>query len=327
MERKGDFTDFFLNLAELYLKQNSFPGMISAYAGGSVGRGEADMYSDLDLNLFLEGSAPATSENRVLDRHVIQLHAHAFPSVEAVKQEPWAFRFVKEARCVFDPDGRFREWKEEAIRFLDSQEGKRKMLVQARAVVDERKRWAEESLQSGQTKTAWLAGVSAWLDAVIMYAWFEKHSLATGKLVPAMRELSAYREFVALIPGMYNDDYNLRERFQDVSAYRRYFREAGGDEFASAEVQDLLLERKLERHIREGDEEAARWLLLTEAAWLYLSSSEEESLDEHIAQLPLPLQEKLGKIGFSEADADMIRHISGLCDEVVETVFQRRKEE
>ncbi|USG65803.1 hypothetical protein NDK47_27525 [Brevibacillus ruminantium] len=327
MERKGDFTDFFLNLAEQYLKQHPFPGMICAYAGGSVGRGEADMYSDLDLNLFLEGPAPSTSENKMLNRHIIQLHAQAFPSVEAVKQDPWAFRFVKEACIVFDPDGRFREWKEEAILFLDSEEGKQNMLVQARAVVDERKRWAEESLRCGQTRTAWLAGVSAWMDAAIMYAWFEKGTLATGKLVPAMRELSAYREFVALVPGIYSDDYNLWERFQDVSAYRRYFREAGGDEFSCAEVQDLLLERKLERHIRERDEEAARWLLLTEAAWLYLASSGEESLDEQIAQLPLSLQEKLGKIGFSEANADMIRHVSRLSDQVVEAVFQRRKEE
>lgn len=268
MERQGDFTDFFLTLADVYLKQNPFPGMICAYAG--------------------------------------------------------AYRYVYEARCVYNPDGRYRAWKEEAIRFLESEEGKSKMLVQARTVVDERKRWAEEALLGGLAKTAWLAGVSAWLDAVIMYAWFEKRTLATGKLVPAMRELAAYGEFVSLFPAMYRDDHDLWERFHSVAAYRRYFREAGGDEFACSELQDLLMERKLERLVRQRDEEAARWLLLTEAAWLYLSCSEEESLDEHVAALPLPLQEKLGKIGFSEANADMIRHVGRLSDQVVEAVFQRR---
>lgn len=66
---------------------------------------------------------------------MIQLQVQSAPTDEEVYENPWAWRYLKEAKIILDPENRFISWLNDMCDYMDSPAGKAKMFAQARAEV------------------------------------------------------------------------------------------------------------------------------------------------------------------------------------------------
>ncbi|MGG1659142.1 hypothetical protein [Brevibacillus sp. NRS-1366] len=321
MERNESFTDFFVLLAQDFLKEESFPSMVCAYAGGSVGRGEADAHSDLDLNIIVEGKSDHTSENREFRGQIIQLHIHPAPINETVYERPWSWRYIKEARLIYDPQGRYSTWFHFMRDYLDSEEGRGKMLEQAKRDIDQYHDTASLALAEGFDYSAYLAAWAGWTCAVQMYAYFCKGTAADGWLFPLMKETGQWEVIERLLLESYGAKQDVQDRMGLIAAYRAYLRsQRDRDMFALDPLNDILLRRKLERLRRQKEEGAAKFLLFSEAIWLYLCEDADQWLENHWESLPRGLLLRLKELGFLQADEELINRLRIHSDEIIATI-------
>jgi hypothetical protein len=306
-ERLDNTNTRFIEAARQFLAEHPIPHYLCSFAGGSVGRGDADEYSDLDLNVYVDINLNSYSENYLYNDIAIQLHVHRLPDLETVLNDPWSYRFLSEARRIDDQEEVFHTLRSRALSFFESEEGKRRMLDQARSIVKQRQQWSVESLQKNNEVTATFAALAAWTDAAFMYTYFKHNSLATGKLIPLLRELDLYNQFKELrfAPG----DYDIAQLELTVKDYRGYLRTMKPKTFALDEMQDSLIHRKIQRLWNHQDQESIVWLLHAEAFWMYLSAREGESLEQHIESLPLRLQTGLWELGFEKMDQTAIEEL------------------
>src|SRR5690554_1821801 len=105
MDKQMNNTEILIDLGLNYIHEFKPNNLVCAFAGGSVGRGEADEYSDLDLNYFVDGPNESESINVHYQDQTIQLHIHTFPNIDDIYQNPWNYRFLLEARSMYDPTG------------------------------------------------------------------------------------------------------------------------------------------------------------------------------------------------------------------------------
>ncbi|WP_289142722.1 hypothetical protein [uncultured Brevibacillus sp.] len=316
MERNENFTDFFVLTAKDFLAEKAFPGLLCAYAGGSVGRGEADAYSDLDLNIIVEGISDHTSENCRFRGQIIQLHIHPVPTNEAVYENPWSWRYIKEARLIHDPDGRYLAWLHAMCDYLDSEDGKSKMLAQGKRIIEEYRAGAKQALSLGRGYSAFLAAWASWIGAVQLFAYFYRGTVADRGLYQMMKELGLTDEVERLIKESADGKQDLQERLKLIAAYRNYLRSQKDEGmFALDPLNDELLYKKVERMQRK--EEEARFLLFSEAIWLYLCGDADRWLEEHWESLPTELSLPLKRLGFFEADERLIQRIHTISNEII----------
>lgn len=321
MERNENFTDFFVLLARDFLQEESFPGMVCAYAGGSVGRGEADAYSDLDLNVFVQGQMDHTSENREFKGQIIQLHIHPAPNDESVYASPWSWRYIKEAKLISDQHGRYTAWFASMRDYLDSKEGRGKMLAQAKESVDQYFDMARHALFEGFGYSAYLAAWAGWMESVQMYAFFSEGNVADGRLFSLLKETGQWEAIERFILESYGAKQDGQEQCELIAAYRAYLRsEQGRDRFALDSRNDALLRRKLER-LRQGkEEEAARFLLFSEAIWLYQCEDRDRWLEQHWGSLPPALALQIKRLGFLQADEKLIACLRLRSEELIAAI-------
>jgi len=142
---------------------------VAATTGGSVARREADEYSDLDLNIYVDDTEEHRSENRQFAGEIIQLHIHPFPRVEAVRQSPWDYRFLREAGVICDPAGRYESFAREALPWLGSADGVSAACDLALADVEKRQSWAEEAILRRDHMEMGMASMAAMTDAAMLY--------------------------------------------------------------------------------------------------------------------------------------------------------------
>ncbi|MFP3391504.1 hypothetical protein [Brevibacillus sp. SIMBA_040] len=316
MERNENFTDFFVLTAKDFLAEKAFPGLLCAYAGGSVGRGEADAYSDLDLNIIVEGISDHTSENCWFRGQIIQLHIHPVPTNEAVYENPWLWRYIKEARLIHDPDGRYLAWLHAMCDYLDSEEGKSKMLAQGKRIIEEYRAGAKQALSLGRGYSAFLAAWASWIEAVQLFAYFCRGTVADRALYQMMKECGQADDIERLIKESFEGRQDLQSRLKLISTYRDYLLSQKDESlFALDPRNDVLLSKKVERMNRKEEEEDAWFLLFSEAIWLYLCVDSDRWLEEHWESLPTELSFALQKLGFLEANVGLIQRIHTISDE------------
>ncbi|WP_066185546.1 nucleotidyltransferase domain-containing protein [Gracilibacillus timonensis] len=94
-----------LQVAQDFIKDKE---VIGAYVGGSVGRGEADEYSDIDLTIFTNTETISKKIDVIYKDEIIQLeilHISELPHIVSVEASPWDFRFLDEVTIIKDEDG------------------------------------------------------------------------------------------------------------------------------------------------------------------------------------------------------------------------------
>jgi hypothetical protein len=132
LEVPNPYNDRLIAIGEEYIQDNMTDKLVCAFAGGSVGRREADEYSDLDLNFYIVTDTNIeTSQNIIFKNTIIQLHSHRLPDIREIHENPWNYRFLQEAKCLYDPKDIFRNLRNESIVYFESNDGQKLMKNQA----------------------------------------------------------------------------------------------------------------------------------------------------------------------------------------------------
>ena len=304
-----------LSLGENYIQEYMTSNLVCAFAGGSVGRGEADEYSDLDLNFYIVSDTNIeTSQNGIFNNSIIQLHSHPLPDIREIHEHPWNYRFLQEAKCLYDPKDIFRHLRNEAVSYFESNDGQELMKKQAFEIIDRRLKWMEESIQNGEIMTASIAADSSWFDSAFCYSYFNFGSLSTGSLfrkVVGLKQFEGFRDIYfsgrrSGIDGM----------LESLKIYRMYLRENYSSNFSLDSVQDELVSRKATRHIRSAEFENIKWQLSGEAFWCFLSIANGKTFEQHFEEMPEKIQESLRILGFIPYSVEQIRTIERYAEEI-----------
>ncbi|WGV60144.1 nucleotidyltransferase domain-containing protein [Brevibacillus brevis] len=318
MEEKKDVTDFFVSLAREFLDEWPVANMVCAYAGGSVGRGEADTYSDLDLHIFVEGEDDPSCENRLFKGHMIQLQVQSAPTDEEVYENPWAWRYLKEAKIILDPEDRFISWMNDICAYMDSPAGKAKMFAQAKAEVESFHEEAQAALMEGFPYSAYLASWAGWIGALQMSAFFQGHSLSDAQLYQLLQKEGRSDGMDGFFLETYRSNQDVQDALMLLADYRTYLRSINkGIEFALAAENDWLVKRKVQRLQERNQLDMAGFLIFSEAIWLYHSVGLDEWLENHWADLPAKLSLPLQKLGFFQADGQLLAHLRHASAEII----------
>ncbi|MFA4133925.1 MULTISPECIES: nucleotidyltransferase domain-containing protein [unclassified Brevibacillus] len=318
MEERKDVTDFFVSLAREFLDEWPVANMVCAYAGGSVGRGEADTYSDLDLHIFVEGEDDPSCENRLFKWHMIQLQVQSAPTDEEVYENLWAWRYLKEAKIILDPEDRFISWMNDICAYMDSPAGKAKMFAQAKAEVESFHEEAQAALMEGFPYSAYLASWAGWIGALQMSAFFHGHSLSDAQLYQLLQKEGRSDGMDGFFLEAYRSNQDVQDALMLLADYRTHLRSINkGIEFALAAENDWLVKRKVQRLQERNQLDMAGFLIFSEAIWLYHSVGLDEWLENHWADLPAKLSLSLQKLGFFQADGQLLAHLRHASAEII----------
>ncbi len=136
-----------------------------AFVGGSVGRGNADEWSDVDVTVCVDGGEPPRAFNLVYEGELVQVDFMSPPLCGKAELALVDCRFLLESRPVYDPRGEYADLRENVRRRFETNPGRQELFEQWKTVVEERKRWAADSVAHGRMRSAAAAGGAAWADA------------------------------------------------------------------------------------------------------------------------------------------------------------------
>jgi hypothetical protein len=317
-------TQYLMDLGKRYTLENKPDCLVCAFAGGSVGRGDADQYSDLDLNFYL--STPNLehfSRNIEYHGHIIQLDVHAFPTFEEIIAHPWNYRFLREARSVYDPHNMLEELIAAAAHFFHSPQGQKLMIRQAVEIIGQRKAWLTQSLDNNEWITAGIAANCAFTDAAFAYAFFKHDSLSTGGLLSIIRGLDLYSKYREI--RFEEQNITPHELLKSLKSYRTYLSKLEKDNFGLEAIQDILAGKKVQRLQDSNDCENIAWQLSGEAFWCYLHSSRGQSFEQHYNELDEKMKINLNNLGFYPYSKHKIDVIAELTEQLVEIIMKGDK--
>jgi hypothetical protein len=309
------YTKNLMDLGVQYINKLEESEVVCAFAGGSVGRDEADEYSDLDLNIYLSGSKSSKSKNMIYQGQVIQVHTHSSPTLKKILNDPWRYRFLKEARVIYDPQEYFLNLKEGALNFFTSSSGRKLMLQQAMEEVQARKDWFKESFNKRLLYTSSVAAMSVWVEAAFIYSYFKHQSLGTGNLLKIMEKTHYHSVFKDCFDS---DQIDVMELLNKLITYRKYLQIDSPKKFALDPEQDLLISRKVERMLKEKDFLNIQWLLQSEAFWCFMSIRDGLTLDQHLYSLPDSVRHSLTDHFFTCLDNKAMEDLIYTSDMILE---------
>lgn len=307
-----------VELGKKFISEHTTDSLICVTAGGSVGRGDADEYSDLDLN-FYSSSGPSFDENIMYKGNIIQLHSELVPTQEEIYKNPWESRFIIESSVLYDPTQGFSELKSKAINFFKSKEGRDLMKLQAEEIVKKRISWALKSIEKEELITAGIAAKAAWVDAGFSYLFFTYDTLSTGRLIPMLSSIKQNNETSHLL--FQSDLDNSEVLLKALGRYRAYICQNYGKHFEVEPIQDDLIKRKSERYKKVQDFENINFHIYGEAFGCLLSMN--EPIERHITALPAKLREDLTLLGFrpySKGEIDLI------CQQAIDILGEKNNE-
>ncbi|MCL1631965.1 VOC family protein [Sporolactobacillus sp. CPB3-1] len=147
-----------------------FPNERFVSIGGSIARGTADQYSDVDLTIY--NHLKVTDDQNVEYRDIIiQIHFSSLPRIRSVCKDPWANRFLSEIRVLRDKDNLLRNIHQEACTFLNSSSAQKKMIYTVQEIVQHRILAAKRFYQIGRFYSATNAAMGSWSEAAFLYLY------------------------------------------------------------------------------------------------------------------------------------------------------------
>jgi hypothetical protein len=191
-------TERLMDTAARYIASNKQPDWVFGYAGGSVGRGDADAYSDLNLDVIIASVEPVANRIHVPYEDItIQLNIQSWEGSCTMRSKPWRIRFLSETRVVYDPHGVFAALKPAVLEYFHSEEGRSRMLTQAQEEVQHYLQCLDRCIRTDDLIGASLAVQAAWLIAAYNLAWTRHGSCSNGRLLSIIQteEPALYEAF------------------------------------------------------------------------------------------------------------------------------------
>lgn len=307
-----------IQIAKQYCKESQF-NIAYACVGGSVGRGDADDYSDIDLTIYTGDRFVDKLIDIYYGNKIIQLevkHTCEIPSIQAINDSPWDNRFLIETRVLKDNNNRFMQIKKQAKDHFSSIKGREKMVEQVNEIVKERELFALDSLNKNKTYTAAVAAMGAWTEAAFLYLFLTEKSLATGCLIPLMQKKENH--FQAFTDAAtFSLEANSSKILLIIKEFRTHLRKTHPFTFELSEIQDQLCERKGNRLLDESESFNLLWQMYGEALWLYFETNNGKSFEQYVDGLPDYLQKGLSDIGFKSIDEKNVKVLGNLSAELL----------
>ncbi|WP_172969013.1 nucleotidyltransferase domain-containing protein [Sporolactobacillus terrae] len=287
---------------------SAFPSASYVSIGGSTARGTADQFSDLDLTIYHD-SKKNCDQNIEFHNTIVQVQFSLMPRLEDVRRNPWAYRFLTEIKIVKDKNDLLGCVKRDAIKFINSSEGRKKMIHAVQTIVHDRIVAANRFFEAGRFYSSTNAAMGAWSEAAFLYLFLTEGNLSTSRVIPCIQENSnLYREFqthASIRECRANTDFSsvlhrLREylRAQEVKAV-----------FDLDPLQERLVEQKNRRYMQLGDPFNLQWQMYGEALGLFFDLDNFVPFEYYHARLPEELQRELRGIGFIPLEKS---HLDGL---------------
>ncbi|MWC29339.1 hypothetical protein [Paenibacillus sp. MMS18-CY102] len=304
-------TDRLMKVAQQYVQLHKQNNWVCAYAGGSVGRGEADQYSDLDLNIYVTSQSKQTiSHNVLFEGTMIQLHFHAWPGSQALRSQPWTHRFLIESRSVYDPFGLLEKLKPAAIRYFRSCDGRKQMLLQATEEIQCYLYGLDRCIREDNLLGAFVAVQAAWHAAATSFAWMKDECCSAGGLFPRIRhaEPMMYASFQSICTQPL--EASVERQLHALATYRRYLLEQKVGQAGLDSGKDQLIARKVERYIGIGELDYAKWVLRSEAMLCYVAyAGGIFQFGQHVEMLPQNLKEALALLGVTSFSMEQLSEL------------------
>lgn len=310
-----------MNTAKQYIASNNQPDWVFAYAGGSVGRGDADAFSDLNLYIVLASVEPMNSRINVLYEDItIQLNFQSWEGSSMMRAQPWNNRFLNEARLIYDPYGVFTTLKPAVLAYFGSDEGHNRMLIQSQKEVHQYLLSMDSCIRTDDLIGASLAVQTAWFTAAYSLMWMRHASCSNSRLLQNVQEeepviYDAFRTICANENGTTYDGLIML-----LALYRQYLSSLNESSYVLEPILDTQIARQVERMVRAGQEEHIQWLLRSQALRCYISvGGSFRQFGRHYRNAPPAIKHALNRLGFkaytSEQLSDLLRQVEWLADQ------------
>ncbi|QQE79646.1 nucleotidyltransferase domain-containing protein [Alicyclobacillus sp. SO9] len=317
--------DVLMDLGRRCLKELNLPNMKYAFLGGSVGRGDADEFSDVDITICVEESASFETQNLIYEGEFVQVDFISPITLDAIMENPLDYRHLLESKALYDPLGNFEAVQGEARQYFASTIGQTQTFAKWTNVVEQRKHWAVNSMEQNTLYSATVAGEAAWTDAAFMAMFFDTGSCSTGMLIPWMKTNFDFQIIEDLCKWLNVSEADVRRIVRAIERFREFLRKQYPDrahDFVLSPIQDALNAKKAQRLVKTGQLASLAWQFSGEAFWLYLETANGLPLDEYIEKLPKPLAIDLERAGFVSLDSSSIRKLCRVADDLILRVHQ-----
>ncbi|WP_062049818.1 nucleotidyltransferase domain-containing protein [Bacillus sp. JCM 19034] len=290
--------------------------------GGSVGRGEADSYSDIDLTVYTDHLLNEQKYDEFYQGEIVQVDFLP-TSQKAVRkmivQFPWEHRFLFEQIVIKDHlhnDEQLLKW---AKAYLQSREAKRRMCRSVENVVRERQTYGVEAFARGSSYSANVALMGAWSEAGFLSLFVKENELATGKLLSHVKHHSNYSLLLENSP--FSNEIPVGDLLLIVNHFRHYLKEEGHLYHELDRIHDYICERKVNRLMELDETDQIRWILYGEAVSLYFGTAKGKSLDEYVLSLPNGLRQDLRHVGFSPLNEKQVKGLLEMSEVLLSNAF------
>lgn len=292
-----------------------------AYAtiGGSVARGTADLYSDIDITLYTHNPS-LTSANILFENEYIQIEVKSveqLPDMQAVLEDPWENRYIREAAIIFDHDHRFIKEKRKIDLYFQRRECKEKMIRTVSALAEARLNKARDFARDGKNYSAMIAAKGAWAEAALLYQFVNYGLLSTNTVISTIerdfRDTDQLKKIFS-----YPSLLNMNELAGVMRLVRRELREKGKRfSFGLSTLQDDLTTRKSDRLLKAGDYFNLLWQTYGEALWLYFETAEGLSFEEYREELSEKGKKGMERLGFSPVKDNEIEELETMTRQLL----------
>ncbi|MGJ9382151.1 nucleotidyltransferase domain-containing protein [Salipaludibacillus sp. CF4.18] len=297
-----------------------------AFVSGSVARGEADEFSDVDITLYSKDRGFIGSKNIEYRDEILQIDKkplNKLPTKRMVMESPWDYRFLVESIVIIDTNNQLKNIQTWVKDYLFSEEGRQKQLDQVTDIVTSRTMFAKSCLKEKRNFSATCAAMGAWSEAALLYLFFQKHSVSNDRVIPHIHQLCGhYQEFESAVP--FNSEVNAAEFPEKMTEFRKYLRVKGHSfEFGLSPIQDRLCGQKALRLLYKEETLSLKWQLYGEAFWLFMETSNGLALEPYYRRLPPSLQDHMSDIGFQALSDKKVLVLCSLSGELLH-LSQRR---
>lgn len=308
--------DKLLQIAKDFLEEKT-SHVIYACVGGSVGNGNADEYSDIDLTVYTNTEIVSEDIDFFYKDHIIQLeilHIKDLPNQQGIKSSPWDFRFLPEITIIKDNEDNFDKIKKWATDFLNSVNGRKIIFEQVSNIIIKRQKSALEYLEQQRFYSATIAAIGAWSEAGFLYLFFNYNTSSNGHLIPKIQGLNLHFEKFKRVSPFYLKNVSAVSKI--LAEYRDYLRRKDYDSSGLTEIHDVLCDGKAQRLSNKQEDFNLIFQMYSEALWLYFETSNGQSFENYFNNLPVELQKGLSKLGFVPLEEKNIKEICRLSNEL-----------
>lgn len=298
---------------------------------GSVARGEADDFSDVDLICFTGRETYLGKHDVSYKGEIIQVDVKSileFPSKELFAYNPWHYRYLVESVIIKDTNGELSKLQGWSKSYFTSIQGQKDVIRDVTTIVEGRKDYALKQMNIGKDFAATHAAIGAFTEAALLYQFLYENRVSTSTLMPTLRKLDIIPNIVELLPIRPVEELDIKEVSNTMTTLRLYLKEAGFSHLSSiSDLQDEIWHRKADRLVLEGDLYNYLWQSYSEAFLLLLVTSQDEDFESYFKQLPITLQNQLEDIGLVSLLPEDIHQILDIGDQMMEYAKDQLKSE